>query len=418
MKRIRPLVLLIGTSLVLSFSASTLLAEEQSKKKSYKEKATAADSYESEQSPGKNNSTAIKYPLTTRVAPEQKGAPSLEKLRNQMITTFKKEKNDDAIVAADKLKLDGNANNYDKAIATQVKLIILSKKEPDNHKVLIPMIEELLELNALDNDAHYDLMSQLAQRYLIEQDYEDALATSEKFLKETKSETETQVLVSGNALYRLKRLPEAIIALEKVRILNPNNPAALQMLARAYSDSGQNAKAAEINKGLVQSAGNDKASRLNLAINYRDNKEFDKAADVIADLRAQKQMSEERDYMVALNIYQGMKNREKDIVSIVEEGFANNALKPSANLYNALAEAYYYSDLDNNTTKAIANWAKAAPISKDGTVYLNLAIVQCQEEMWAACKESAKNALTKGGINANDAKTQIANADKALGKSK
>lgn len=280
------------------------------------------------------------------------------------------------------------------------------------------MIEELLELNALDNNAHYEFMSQLSQRYLIEQDYDDALATAEKFLMETKSETETQILVSGNALYRLKRLPQAIIALEKVRVLNPNNAAALQMLARAYSDSGQNTKAAEINKGLVQSTGNDKPSRLNLAINYRDNKEFDKAADVIADLRTQKQMSEERDYMVALNIYQAMKNREKDIVAIVEEGFANNALKPSANLYNALAEAYYYSDLDNNINKAITNWTKAAPMSKDGAVYLNLAIVQCQESMWAACKESAKNAISKGGINANDAKTQIARADKELGKPK
>jgi hypothetical protein len=43
---------------------------------------------------------------------------------------------------------------------------------------------------------------------------------------------------------------------------------------------------------------------------------------------------------------------------------------------------------------------------------LNLAIVQCQEEMWAACKESAKNAIAKGGIDANDAKRQIAIADK------
>ena len=359
----------------------------------------------------------IQYPLATRVAPEQKGTESLMKLRNQMILAFQKEKVSDAIASADKLKADEKSNNYDKSIAIQVKKTMLSKAEPEN-KEIIPLLEQLLELNSLDNNSHYNFMQELAQRYLFTQDYEDALATANKFMQETKIENEIVLTVSGNALYRLGQFPKAIANLEKVRALNPANATALQMLARAYSDAGQNAKAAEINKGISQNNGNDKESLLNLAINYRDTKELDKAGDVIDDLRKQKLMSEERDYLVAVNVYQAMKNREKDIVVLVEEGFANNALKPNAGLYNALAEAYYYSDLDDNVKKAMQNWTKAAPLSKDGAVYLNLAIVQCQEELWLACKESAKNAIAKGGINANDAKTQIANADKALGKSK
>ena len=359
----------------------------------------------------------IQYPLATRVAPEQKGTESLMKLRNQMILAFQKEKVSDAIASADKLKADEKSNNYDKSIAIQVKKTMLSKAEPEN-KEIIPLLEQLLELNSLDNNSHYNFMQELAQRYLFTQDYEDALATANKFMQETKIENEIVLTVSGNALYRLGQFPKAIANLEKVRALNPANATALQMLARAYSDAGQNAKAAEINKGISQNNGNDKESLLNLAINYRDTKELDKAGDVIDDLRKQKLMSEERDYLVAVNVYQAMKNREKDIVVLVEEGFANNALKPNAGIYNALAEAYYYSDLDDNVKKAMQNWTKAAPLSKDGAVYLNLAIVQCQEELWLACKESAKSAIAKGGINANDAKTQIANADKALGKSK
>lgn len=413
MKRNNILALAISASLVFATCAAG--AEEAGKKKTYKERLlSGGQSYDAEGKKIEATETTVKYPLATRVAPEQKGAPSLDKLRNQMIVVHQKNKHEEAIATAEKILLDSKANNYDKAIATQVKLIALVNKEPDNHKLLIPLIEEILELNALDNNGHYGLMSQLAQRYLIEQDYEDALATADRFIKETKAETETVILVRGNSLYRLKRLPEAIADLEKVRSMNGNNAPALQMLARAYADSGQNAKAAEINKGLVQTSGTDKASRINLAINYRDTKELDKAADIIADLRAQKQMNEERDYMVALNIYTAMKNREKDTIAMVEEGFASGALKPTANLYNILAEAYYYSDVDNNIKKAIESWSKAAPMAKNGAAYLNLSIVQCQEEMWAACKESAKAAIAKGGINANDAKTQIANADRGM----
>ncbi len=401
MKRNNILALAISASLV--FATGAAVAQEG------KKKTKAAES-----SAAQKTEAAIKYPMAARIAPEQKGAPAVDKTRNQMIIAHQKNKDSDALEQAEKILLDSKANNYDKAIATQVKLMTAAKKEPDNHKALIPLLEEIIELNAFDNNVHYDFMSQLAQRYLIEQDYEDALAIADRFIKETKAETETVILVRGNSLYRLKRLPQAIADLEKVRAMNTNNASALQMLARAYADSGQNAKAAEINKGLVQASGTDKASRINLAINYRDTKELDKAADIIADLRAQKQMNEERDYMVALNIYTGMKNREKDTIAMVEEGFASGALKPTANLYNILAEAYYYSDVDNNIKKAIESWSKAAPMAKNGAAYLNLSIVQCQEEMWAACKESAKAAIAKGGINANDAKTQIANADRGM----
>ena len=336
----------------------------------------------------------IQYPLATRVAPEQKGTESLMKLRNQMILAFQKEKVSDAIASADKLKADEKSNNYDKSIAIQVKKTMLSKAEPEN-KEIIPLLEQLLELNSLDNNSHYNFMQELAQRYLFTQDYEDALATANKFMQETKIENEIVLTVSGNALYRLGQFPKAIANLEKVRALNPANATALQMLARAYSDAGQNAKAAEINKGISQNNGNDKESLLNLAINYRDTKELDKAGDVIDDLRKQKLMSEERDYLVAVNVYQAMKNREKDIVVLVEEGFANNALKPNAGIYNALAEAYYYSDLDDNVKKAMQNWTKAAPLSKDGAVYLILPSFNVRKSCGWHVKKVLKTLLRK-----------------------
>jgi len=359
-----------------------------------------------------------KYPLASRVAPSQKGAPSVVKLRDRMIVAFQKEKNDEAQIAADKLEADQSSNANDRATAIQVKLLLLSKKDNNNHAAAIPLLEDMLRLDALDNDNHYGMMQQLAQRYLVEQDYQNALDTSNKFTSETKTETREILSVKGNALYRLKRLQEAVPVLEKVHGLDSTDVPITQMLTRAYAETGQLEKAATLTKSLSKTAGGDRSSKINLAIGYRDAKQYEQAADVIAELRQSKQLVEERDYLTAMNIYSAMKNKEDDMVEVVQEGLDKGALKPTASNYNILAEAYYYSGRSDNIARAMQNWAKAAPLSKDGAVYLNLAIVQCQEEMWAACKESAKNAIAKGGINANDAKTQIANADKALGKSK
>ena len=359
-----------------------------------------------------------KYPLASRVAPSQKGAPSVVKLRDRMIVAFQKEKNDEAQIAADKLEADQSSNANDRATAIQVKLLLLSKKDNNNHAAAIPLLEDMLRLDALDNDNHYGMMQQLAQRYLVEQDYQNALDTSNKFTSETKTETREILSVKGNALYRLKRLQEAVPVLEKVHGLDSTDVPIMQMLTRAYAETGQLEKAAILTKTLAQTAGSDSSSKINLAIGYRDAKQYQQAADVIAELRQSKQLVDERDYLTAMNIYSAMKNKEDDMVAVVQEGLDKGALKPTASNYNILAEAYYYSSRTDSIARAIQNWTKAAPLSKDGAVYLNLAIVQCQEEMWAACKESAKSAIAKGGINPNDAKTQIANADKALGKSK
>lgn len=420
MKTVSPLILVIGAGLVILLANPAFSEEKKEKRKSYAERqierdnAAGDDSKKSEKQPPVEQ----KYPSATRVEPEQKGSVSSVKLRNQMVTAFQKDKLDDAGAAAEKLKLDAKANDNDRATAVRVQALIIAKKDMNNHAVSIPLLEEILQLNALDNNAHYGAMYELAQRYLLNQDYEDALAMSDKFLSETKSEKKEILSVKGNSLYRLKKIPEAIKVLEKVHVLDPNDLGSTQMLARAYADNGQPNKAAELTKSIVQQSGNDRASQVNLAITYYDSKQFDQAADVIGQLRKSNQLIEERDFLTARNIYSGMKNREADVVAVMELGFQKGVLKANASNYNSLAEAYYYSDMDDNIGKAIKNWEKAAPLSKDGTIYLNLAIVQCQEQLWGACKQSAKSAIAKGGINANEAKLQIAKADKELGQSK
>jgi hypothetical protein len=407
MKRSTWLMFTAPAILCLSFSTGVNVSVAAEKEKATSEKSNL-----------KNTKNAAKpsilFPMAARIEKEQKGAKAVDKLRNQMIVAFEKEKNTDATAAAEKLESDPGSNAYDKAIAMQVKLIVLSKQDNKNNAAAIPLLEEIIRADALDNNAHYGMMRELAQRYLMDQDYQSALDTATRFMTETKTEPKEILAVKGNSLYRLKKPKEAIVELEKIRAIDKNDASINAMLSRAYAETGQQAKAAEIAKDAAQSAGNDKASRLNLAITYREAKNFEAAADVVDDLRKSNQLTEERDFLVAMNVYTGMKNREADTATVMQEGLDKGIVKPTANHYNIMAEAYYYSNLDNNIARAIAAWEKAAPLDKKGTTYLNLAIVQCQEEKWQACKTSAQKAIEKGGINAADAKQQITQADKGM----
>jgi hypothetical protein len=416
MKRVYPSLLAVGVSFCLLATSS--IAVESKKTDSYRDRlAKQAESYNAD---GEKLETqeVQKYPQATRVPTIQAGTPGLVKLRNQMIMAFKKDEDEDAKIAADKLEMEAKANANDRATAIQLKLLLVTKKDNNNNAAAIPLLEDAIATEGLSNNDHYDMLQQLAQRYLIDQDYQNALDKADKFINETKTETKEILLVKGNSLYRLKKQKESVPVLEKAHAMDLAYAPATEMLARAYAETGQLEKAAALTKTLAQTGGNDRAAKINLAITYRDAKQYEQAADIIADLRQSKQLLEERDYLTAINIYSAMKKKENDMVEVVQEGLDKGILQPTASNYNILAEAYYYSGRDDAANKAIANWQKAAPISKNGAIYLNLSIVQCQEERWADCKESAKNAIAKGGINANDAKSQINKADQELAKSR
>lgn len=421
MKRMQALVLAIAAGLFLCFAAtSTFSAEEkkstskeQTKKKSYKDRLfDDAESYDLEGKQLKKEEIVQIYPLSTRVAPSQDGTPALTKLRNQMITAFQKNKDEDAKKYAEQLRDDPKANVNDRATAVKVLTLLVTKKDRNNHSDSIPLLQEAMEINGLDNNAHYAQMSELAQRMLLDQDYEEAYKWAERFLQETKVEKIEILKVKGNALFRIpNRVKESLAPLEKVHAVDPTDLQTTQMLAKAYSDTGNPAKAAELTKQIVAATGNDRVSQVNLAITYFDAKQFEDAAVVISQLRASNQLVEERDFLTAMNVYTSLKKQEKELIAVMEAGFSSGALKPTWLRYNKLGDAYYDSNLENSIPKAIEYWSKAAPMAKDGAIYLNLAIVQCQEEMWVACKENAKNAIAKGGIDVNDAKAQIAKAD-------
>ena len=70
----------------------------------------------------------------------------------------------------------------------------------------------------------------------------------------------------------------------------------------------------------------------------------------------------------------------------------------------------HYPTIEDATAreKAIEAWQKAAPLAKDGEVYLNLATALWQEDRIPEAKQAAKSALEKGVKKPETAKKIIA----------
>ena len=137
---------------------------------------------------------------------------------------------------------------------------------------------------------------------------------------------------------------------------------------------------------------------------YMQADQMDQAAAVMDKLRASGQLTEEREYKQLYSIYANTENKEKDVIAVINEGLSKGILKPDYQVYLALAQSYYYSE---QIPQAIENWQKAAPLSKDGETYLNLARVLWQEDRIAEAKQAAKQALDKGVKKPDDARKII-----------
>ena len=353
---------------------------------------------------GRGGAEENKFPEATREAPKQ-----TSKVQSQLSKLFKaneKEGNEAEVLAlANELMASEKASPYDKSVSAQ--LAAQAAYNTDDSNGAKDYAKKVLDFNGLDNNNHFGTMFFLAQLYMQDDQYTEALATIDRFLSETKSQRPEELVVKGNILYRMERYQDAIPLLKQAVESTPEPKNEwLQLLMASYAEAGQNAEAVKLAESLAAKNPSDKKAQMNLASVYVQADQTDKAAGVMEKLRASGQLTEEREYKQLYSMYANMDGKEKEVISVINEGLQKGALKPDDYQVNlALAQSYYYSE---QIPQAIEAWRKAAPLSKDGETYLNLARVLWQENRIPEAKEAAKAGLAKGLKKPEDAKKILA----------
>ena len=346
----------------------------------------------------------IRYPDATREEPKAKGSPKLQSKLQKLIDVYNKDDFAATRVQADELLANSAATDYDKALAAQ--LASQAAYNTDDTPGTIAYINQALQLNALDNNSHYQLMYMLAGIQLQEDQLAEGMATLDRYMAETKSQKPEDLILKGQALYQQEKYAEAIPLLKQAIESSPEPKDNWQQLLMAsYAESGQTGEAVKAAEALAAKAPTDKKAQMNLASVYLQADKFEQAAAILEKLRAAGQITEEKEYRQLYTTYANMDGKEKEVISVINDGLQKGVLKPDQQTYLALAQSYYYSD---QIAPAIEAWQKAAPLSKDGETYLNLAKVLWQEDRIPEAKQAAKSALEKGVKKPEEAKKIIA----------
>jgi hypothetical protein len=367
---------------------------------------------------GETKKEEVLYPDATRAEPTGKGSPKVQTKLNKMIEAYNKaiEQDDDAKAQqgyastralADEILANPSANEYDKALAAQI--ASQAALGTDDEAGAEAYLKQAIDANALGNNQHFQLQLQLAQIQLQKDDYTNGFATLDKYFAESKSKRPGDLAFKGQYLYQAERYADCVPPLKQA-IETSTNPEDkvdnwTQILMVCYQESGQTADALKVAEALAAKSPNDKRAQMNLATIYLNSEQEAKAATVLEKMRSSGLLTEERDYKQLFITYANMDGKEKEVISVVNEGLQKGLLKPDYQTQLALAQAYYYSE---QIPQAIEAWQKAAPLGTNGDTYLNLARVLWQEGRIPEAKVAARAALDKGLKKPEDAKKIIA----------
>ena len=357
----------------------------------------------------KSTKKEVLFPEATRKEPEAKTSSKLQAKIGKLIENYNKQLDKDPDKAdfasvrtqADEILANEAANNYDKALAAQ--LAAQAAYNAEDTAAAIAYLKQTVELDALDNNGHYQSLRMLAQLLMQEEQYNESLTYFDKYLAETNSKSAEDLAIKGQALYQAERCKDAIEPLKQaVAATDAPKSQWLQLLMACYADTDQGGEAVKLAEQIASKSPDDIQAQMNLANMYYQNEQNDKAIAVLEKLRSVNKLTDEKGYRLLYITYANMDNREKDTIAVINDGLAKGILKPDQQTYAVLAQSYYYSE---QIPQAIDAWQKAAPLSKDGETYLNLARVLHQEGRTAEAKKAAQAALDKGVKKPQDAKT-------------
>ena len=314
--------------------------------------------------------TAPQFPNATRQEPDAKASSKALKALQEAQELYEKQDFAGTVAKAEQIASNPEANAYEKGFAYQ--LAGSAAADQNNEAKAAEYFQKALDSNGLDNNSHYQVMSNLASVQFGLQQNEAALKTLDRFLAETKSTDVKYQTMRGSILASL----------------------------------GRNDEAAKLYKDLLAANPNDKKILMNAVASLQQADQYDQANELLGTAYKKGQLTEAREYKA---LYAGYLNSDKwkEAVPVINDGVAKGVLPQDADLAKAYMIVAQKAYVEDDTKTAVEMYSKAAPIAADGEAYLNLAKVYSYQGKKAEAKDAAQKALDKGIKKPDEARTLL-----------
>jgi tetratricopeptide (TPR) repeat protein len=357
------------------------------------------------------------YPNATRKEPKlDLTDPKEQKTLNEGI---------DAVAANDKDKatqllqplVDNSKSKYIQAMALQglARVHATSNDLPGG----IDLLKRSLDNGVLPNDAYFQLQYELATFYILNQQYQPAIDTVEKWRAEGKKETPESYALEGEAYYRMQKYPESIAALKKAQSMTDKpDPRWNQLLMLDYNDSGQKDQAAALAKQQLSTSPTDPTAFHNSLSLLIQSQKYPEALQLMEQGKTNGMVTTESDYVTMAKLYMNNAQDASDpgpdatkAVQVLQEGMTKDVVKPSADNYDLLGDA---NMIGGDSEAAAAAYKKAIPLATNGEPALKAGVALLTQNEFSAAKPLIQQAISKGVQHKGRAYMDLAQANIGL----
>ncbi|TAN04031.1 MAG: tetratricopeptide repeat protein [Rhodanobacteraceae bacterium] len=390
----------LALALLPAVSVAQTAGEQCSDMQMLQNKCGQQKSKQSKQS--KQSNAKTKYPNATRKQPSNLGVSSSSEAKTLNEGLAAANSGDSATALKDLQPIaDSSKSAYAKALAT-LGLAQIKYRGGDT-KGAIALQKQALDSNALDNDSYFQGLETLAQMYIADEDYSDALTTLSTWNKESGTQSADVYAIQGNAYYRLQKYPEAVAAIQKAKSLTDKpQPSWDQIEMASYFAMDKYDDAAKLAEAALAKDPNNSTLLQNVVAIYVNSHHYNKALALLQRARANGQITNAQDYMAMAKLYnnvgQGSGNLKADAmqaVGVLQEGMSKGIVKPGYDSYKLLGDSYANA---GEFQKAIDAYEKAAPDAKTGVVDFNRGVMLDDLGRHAEARAAFKQAIAKGGL--------------------
>lgn len=302
------------------------------------------------------------------------------------------EKYGEAMEYLGEMKGNSKLNEHEQALMWQTYGYVYSAQV--KYKQSIDAFEKCLALGGLPEVAQQNTMYNLAQLYVVRENYKKAADTFQKWFVTAQNPPAEAHYMYAIPLLQLGRKKAALVQAEEAlkKAKSPKEPW-LQLALSLYFENKRYRDAARILEVLVTRFPK-KQYWMQLSAVYSEMDQHKKALGALEMAYLQGMLNDDRELTNLAQLYMFNEVPYK-AARVLEKGMADGKVKGSAKTYELLANAWLNA---RERDKAMRPLEKAAAASSKGQLYLRLAQVQIDREQWGAARGSLSKALAKGSL--------------------
>jgi tetratricopeptide (TPR) repeat protein len=371
----------------------------------------------SDNSSSGDQKTAPLYPNATRKEPKIDLTDAKEqKALNAGIDAAQANDKDKATQLLQPI-IDSSKSKYAQAMALQAlaRVHAIGNDLPGG----IDLLKRALDNGVVPNDVYFQLQYELATFYLLNQQYQPAIDTVEKWRAEGKKETPESYALEGEAYYRMQKYPESIAAIKKAQSMTDKpDPRWSQLLMLDYNDSGQKDQASALAKQQLSAAPTDPTAFHNTLSLLIQSQKYPEALQLMEQGKKNGLITTESDYVTMTKLYMSSAQDASDpsedagkAVQTLQEGMSKGTVPSNYANYQLLGDA---NMIGGNSDAAVAAYKKAIPLATDGEASLKAGEVLLTENHFGDAKTLIQQSISKGVKHKGKAYLALAEANRGL----